>query len=153
MLLDILFVTIIYVILNNVKGELSMSIIIKRNTGWVGSGSLITVKINGEKVAKIAHNQEIEIAIPECDARMTVSQSAATSNELKVTGNKVIEITSTKWAKFSPFLPAIILIFSTLISNPMYKLTSIALVFLFIIIAAFLMKYFHLEVLDKKDEQ
>lgn len=128
-----------------------MSIIIKRNTGWVGSGSLITVKINGEKVAKIAHNQEIEIAIPEYGPKVSVSQSGAKSNEVKVSSNKTIEITSTKWAKISPFLPAIMIFLTSLISNSILKIFSITITFSLIIIAAFLMNYFHLEILDKKD--
>lgn len=37
-----------------------ISIIIKRKTGLLGSRSRISVKVNGEKLTKIAYNQEIK---------------------------------------------------------------------------------------------
>lgn len=127
-----------------------MSVTIKRNTGWLGSGSTIVVKMNGEKVAKVAHEQQVEVFLSEDSAKLSVSQSGGKSNVVEVNDGETVEITSTKWAKASLFLPIICIFSTNLISSSMYRVLSLIAIVIFFISAAFLMKYFHLTVLDKK---
>lgn len=126
-----------------------MSVSIKRNTGWFGSGSAIVVKINGEKVTKVANEQQIEVFFTEDKAELLVPQTSGKSNVVEVSDGETVEITSTRWAKVNLFLPTICIFSTNLISSSMFRTLSIIIIVIFFISAAFLMKYFHLTVLDK----
>lgn len=81
------------------KRNENMSIIIKRNTDWMGSGTFMTVKVNGEKVAKVGNNQKIELDIPDDSVQLSVSQMGSKSNTIKVEHGETIEITTNKWSQ------------------------------------------------------
>ncbi|AQS54422.1 hypothetical protein BW727_200019 (plasmid) [Jeotgalibaca dankookensis] len=73
-----------------------MSVTIKRRTGWLGSFSNITVLLNGEKVAKIADYQVLELSIQNKNADLQVTQYGFKSNKISVTEGNMVEITATK---------------------------------------------------------
>lgn len=127
-----------------------MSITIKRNTGWLGAGSAIIVKINGEKIAKVANEQQVEYFPTEDNVKLAVSQSGGKSNVVEVSDGETVEVTSTTWAKVSVFLPIFCIFSTNLISNPIFRLISLVAIVLFFIIASFSMKYFHLNVLSSE---
>lgn len=130
-----------------------MAINILRQTGSIGRNSEVTIKIDGIKVAKVNEGQEIVVELPSNKARLTVSQpGGAKSNEIEANDGETIEITSTKWMKLSLFLPLPTLFLTNFISNTTYKIVSLVTIVVLFVAGAFLMNYFHLEVLDKKDK-
>lgn len=60
--------------------------------------SRIKIKIDGKPVAKIRQNQEIELELPNDNAKIIVSQFDAHSNELLVKDGQVVEITTSPWS-------------------------------------------------------
>lgn len=75
-----------------------MSITIKRDSGWLGRLSNVTVLLNGEKVATIADHQVLELSIQNENADLQVTQYGFKSNKITVTDNATVEIKPTKGA-------------------------------------------------------
>lgn len=73
-----------------------MSITIKRNTNWLGSGTNCSILLNGKKVAKIARNQKINLDISNEKTQLRVSQFGSKSNEVDVTDGDIVEIKTGK---------------------------------------------------------
>lgn len=73
-----------------------MSVKVKRCTGWVGSGSQITVLVNGEKKASVVDGQETEVEISAGKSHLRVGQLGAKSNELEVHNGDTVEISTSK---------------------------------------------------------
>lgn len=61
-----------------------MSIIIKRNTGWIGSLTKVQIKLNGEKVASVKVNQQVEVELLNDKAYIKATQFGTKSNEIEV---------------------------------------------------------------------
>lgn len=78
-----------------------MSITIKRNTGWIGGFSKIQIKLNGEKVAAVMQNQQVEVELPDNKAYIETNQFGTKSNEIEVKDGDILEITTTKWCRIS----------------------------------------------------
>lgn len=51
-----------------------MSIIIKRNTGWIGSLTKVQIKLNGERVVSVKKNQQVEVELPNDKAYIKATQ-------------------------------------------------------------------------------
>lgn len=81
-----------------------MPVTIKRNTDWMGSDTLMTVKVNGEKIAKVGNNQKIELDIPNGSVELSVSQIGSKSNTIEVEHGETVEITINKWSQRIFFL-------------------------------------------------
>lgn len=95
-----------------------MSIKIKRNTGWLGTASKIAIKVNGEKVAKVSNNQEMDIEIPDETAQLKTTHFMEKSNEIKVNDGDVVEITTRK-IRYVPFILTLIyIVFLTSFPTP-----------------------------------
>lgn len=73
-----------------------MAVTIKRNTGWLGMGSKISLKMNGEKALKIADSQKIELTIQNDESYLQATHFGSKSNEINVKDGDTVEITSTK---------------------------------------------------------
>ena len=101
-----------------------MSITIKRDTGFTGMGSKVQIKINGEKVASIKYNEQVDIEIPEIEGRLKVTQSGMKSNEIKVKDGDIIKITTTSFNRISMILMSIVIIVTNFIPNLTYKLIT-----------------------------
>lgn len=78
-----------------------MAVTIKRKTGGAGAGSKMAIKVNGEKVAKIAHQQAIELNIPGESALIKVEQFGIKSNEIEVRNGDAVKITTAKITYFT----------------------------------------------------
>lgn len=76
-----------------------MPVTIKRHTEWMGTGSLMTVKVNGEKVAKVGNNQKIKIDIPDGSVQLSVSQMGSKSNTIEVEDGEMVEIIDNLWSQ------------------------------------------------------
>lgn len=85
-----------------------MSVIIKRKTGWMGMLSKISVKVNGQKVTKIAYKEAIELDLIDDSVLLRVSQFGAQSNEIKVRNGDIVEVRTTKLAYTIVALPLIL---------------------------------------------
>lgn len=132
-----------------------MTVTIKRNTGWLGKGSRISLKLNGEKVLKIADSQKIELTIRNDRAHLQVTQFGSKSNGIEITDGDTVEITS---AKMSYIIYYSILTF-VLVMNLSASLTSLTftvymtfLIFGLIILIGsfFLVNIYNLKILDNK---
>ena len=51
-----------------------MSVLIKRNTGWMGTVSNFQIQVSGEKVASVMNHQHIQINLQDGAARLQASQ-------------------------------------------------------------------------------
>lgn len=132
-----------------------MTVTIKRNTGWFGKGSRISVKLNGEKVLKIADSQKTEIIIQNDKALLQVTQFGSRSNKTEVTDGDTVEITSAKWSYilyYSLLVFTLILNFSAHSTSLTFTMYITFLVFGFVIFfgSFFLVNTYHLKILDNK---
>ncbi|SFH52435.1 hypothetical protein [Pisciglobus halotolerans] len=126
-----------------------MAITVIRRTGWVGSASAITLKVNNEKVEKVRTRQQVEVDLPSNEANLTVTQAGAKSNEIVVKDGEIVEITSNKWYQLLFVLPFIIIFLPNLVSNVTLMLIGLVLLVGLAISAAFLFEAFHLKVVDE----
>lgn len=130
-----------------------MSIIIKRNTGWLGVASKIQIKLNGQRAASIKEKEHIEIEIPEGKANLKVTQFTANSNKITVKDGDIIEITSTPFYRISVPLIVPILFLVNLIPNLTYRLIISGAFFALIVVSQFYFKIFNLRVVANKRGQ
>lgn len=124
-----------------------MSITVKRNTGWLGMGANLIIKINGEKTTKIWHEETKNITIPDDTVQLKVSQFGTKSNEIEVRSGDTVEITSTKGSYLLWFSFFIMPMFITAFAN-----SFMVFIFIYILLAViiFLMNSFNLTVLDNE---
>lgn len=109
---------------------------IKRNTGFSGAGSRITVYINDEKAAAIKQNKQVELEIPSDEAKVSVSQFGVHSNELLIKDGQVVEITTRPWTYIS-----IVLFFILLSSASIYLPSPYRLIVSILLIVAYIGLY------------
>ena len=102
-----------------------MSIKIIRNTGFTGMAVRFAIKVNGKKVAKISHQESLELQFVDKDALLKVSQLGITSNELKVSDGDIIEIKTGKWIYIGIFLLFFSIFLSSLNVHPIYEIVSL----------------------------
>lgn len=128
-----------------------MSITIKRDTGFTGMGSKVQIKINGEKVASIKYNEQVDIEIPEIEARLKVTQSGMKSNEIKVKDGDIIKITTTSFNRISMILMSIVIIVTNFIPNLTYKLITFTFLIILLVIGLLSIEGFHIQVMTQND--
>ena len=126
-----------------------MSITIKRDTGFTGMGSKVQIKINGEKVASIKYNEQVDIEIPEIEARLKVTQSGMKSNEIKVKDGDIIKITTTSFNRISMILMSIVIIVTNFIPNLTYKLITFTFLIILLVIGLLSIEGFHIQVMTQ----
>jgi len=130
-----------------------MSIIIKRNTGWLGVASKIQIKLNGQKAGSVMEKKYIEVEVPKGKANLQVARFGSKSNKIEVKDGDVIEITSTIFSRTIDSLIIPISILISLIPNLTYKLIIFAAFFVLVVISPFLFKLFNLKVVTNKTSQ
>ncbi|MBU3129930.1 hypothetical protein LGL55_19540 [Clostridium tagluense] len=128
-----------------------MSITIKRNTGWQGTGSKIQIKVNGEKADSVMENNSVDIELPEGKAHIKVTQFGIKSNEIVVKEGDIIQITSTRLTRMIFPLILIVQFLTIFIPNLKYRLTIFFILCAFIISSIFLFNGFHLSVYDREN--
>lgn len=128
-----------------------MSVIIKRKTGFLGMASKISVKVNGEKVSKIANDESLELDIKDDNASLRVSQFGSRSNQIEVTDGDVVEVTTTKLAYMAFFIPFIFNIASNIVPTVHYYTTnSFIMVLLSMLFILTMFNIYRLKVIDHK---
>lgn len=123
-----------------------MSISIKRNTGLIGSGIAMAVKVNGKKVTKIPQDQQIELEIPGNKATVRVSQLGIKSNEVEIKNGEKLEVTTRNWIKTSIILFFVALLLVNIILDLPYRIIASLILFIFLMGTYFLVGGFQLHV-------
>ncbi len=70
---------------------------VKRNTGFSGALNTMKIYIDGQEVAKIKQNQQIELELKAEEVILSVTQFGSHSNELLVKDGQVVEINNASW--------------------------------------------------------
>ncbi|MDN5371355.1 MAG: hypothetical protein PWR19_401 [Carnobacterium sp.] len=125
-----------------------MSITVVRRTGLIGTILKMTIKINGERVAKIANGQKLEMAIPNNVVQICVTQSGVKSNTIEVKDGERVQIKSNKWSNRIYVLYYIIFITGLFTSNSLYKSIALLVILLLGFILLFIVNAFQLTILD-----
>lgn len=125
-----------------------MTVIINRKTCWSSSNSTISIKLNGEKIEKIKHNQEVNLAIQNGSAHLKIGGFGAKSNEIKVKDDDIVEITTTRWGYISHYFYLVFLIVLFFLIELYSELLIIIPTLLFI--SFLLINTYHLNILDDK---
>lgn len=73
---------------------------LKRRTGWVGMGVSMKIRVNGEVVDKIEHQQELSLNLEQSPSSLQVTQAGSKSNTIDVTSGDTLVIRSTFIDKF-----------------------------------------------------
>jgi hypothetical protein len=124
-----------------------MSIIIKRNTGWIGSLTKVQIKLNGEKVVSVKKNQQVEVELPNDKAYIKATQFGTKSNEIEVKDGDILEIT-TKWYQMSIPITIIVFLFNNFIPDSIYRIVALIIAVLSTI-SILLIDGFYIKVLDR----
>ncbi|API88988.1 hypothetical protein BKP56_06845 [Marinilactibacillus sp. 15R] len=85
-----------------------MGVKIRRKTGFIGTATKLSIKVDGEKVDKIIPNESKEIKLPKNRATIQIKHFGMKSNKLEVKDGQQLEITIKEWAKYAMFLPVIL---------------------------------------------
>lgn len=72
-----------------------MMIKLKRRTGWVGMAVSLKIRVNGEVVDKIEHQQELSLNLEQSPSSLQVTQAGSKSNTIDVTNGDTLVIRST----------------------------------------------------------
>lgn len=125
-----------------------MSITVVRRTGLIGTILKMTIKIHGERVAKIANGQKLEMSIPNNVVQICVTQSGVKSNTIEVKDGERVQIKSNKWSNRIYVLYYIIFITGLFTSNSLYKSIALLVILLLGFILLFIVNAFQLTILD-----
>lgn len=68
---------------------------LKRRTGWVGMAVSLKIRVNGEVVDKIEHQQELFLNLEQSPSSLQVTQAGSKSNTIDVTNGDTLVIRST----------------------------------------------------------
>lgn len=111
---------------------------IKRNTGINGSYFRMKVYIDGQEVAKIKEGQQIELEIPNDEAKIYVSQFENHSNELVVKDGQVVEVTNSSWFYLNLVLTVIVILLASVFIPFNYRIIGL----LAVLLLSFALSYF-----------
>lgn len=130
-----------------------MSVTIKRRTGLSGVASKMSIKVNGEKVTKIANEEVVDIDIDAESTLLRVTQFGTRSNQIEVKDGDVVEINTTKIYYIIFLFPFISLIVSNSLQDQPYTLNTFLMLFLGMLLILFLFEGYHLKKIDNKSSE
>jgi len=130
-----------------------MSVTIKRKTGLSGVASKMSIKVNGEKVTKIANEKVVDIDIDAESTLLRVTQFGTRSNQIEVKDGDVVEINTTKIYYIIFLFPFISLIVSNSLQDQPYTLNTFLMLFLGMLLILFLFEGYHLKKIDNKSSE
>ncbi|WHZ31699.1 hypothetical protein QNK01_09475 [Desemzia incerta] len=126
-----------------------MSIKIIRKTGFMGMAVRLAVKVNGEKIAKISHQESLQLNIKEKEALLRVSQLGTISNEIKVNDGDVIEVKMSNWSYLFVFLLVFNILLSSLNIHSGYQIAVMAIVVILWLLTLFVLNGFRLRKINE----
>ncbi len=127
-----------------------MTITVVRRTGLMGTILKMTIKINGERVAKIANGQKLELSIPNSAVQICVTQTGVKSNTIDVKDGERVQIKSNRWSNRIYALYYIFFTTGLFTSNSLYKIIALSVIIPLSFILLFIVNAFQLTVLDDK---
>ncbi len=130
-----------------------MSVTIKRKTGLLGVASKMSIKVNGEKVTKIANEEVVDIDIDAESILLRVTQFGTRSNQIEVKDGDVVEINTTKIYYIIFLFPFISLFVSNSLKDQPYTLNTFLMLFLGMLLILFLFEGYHLKKIDNKSSE
>lgn len=130
-----------------------MSVTIKRKTGLSGVASKMSIKVNGEKVTKIANEEVVDIDIDAESTLLRVTQFGTRSKQIEVKDGDVVEINTTKIYYIIFLFPFISLIVSNSPQDQPYTLNTFLMLFLGMLLILFLFEGYHLKKIDNKSSE
>lgn len=130
-----------------------MSVTIKRKTGLLGVASKMSIKVNGEKVTKIANEEVVDIDIDAESTLLRVTQFGTRSNQIEVKDGDVVEINTTKIYYIIFLFPFISLFVSNSLKDQPYTLNTFLMLFLGMLLILFLFEGYHLKKIDNKSSE
>lgn len=130
-----------------------MSVTIKRKTGLSGVASKMSIKVNGEKVTKIANEEVVDIDIDAESTLLRVTQFGTRSNQIEVKDGDVVEINTTKIYYIIFLFPFISLFVSNFLKDQPYTLNTFLMLFLGMLLILFLFEGYHLKKIDNKSSE
>ena len=130
-----------------------MSVTIKRKTGLSGVASKMSIKVNGEKITKIANEEVVDIDIDPESTLLRVTQFGTRSNQIEVKDGDVVEINTTKIYYIIFLFPFISLIVSNSLQDQPYTLNTFLMLFLGMLLILFLFEGYHLKKIDNKSSE
>lgn len=130
-----------------------MSVTIKRKTGLLGVASKMSIKVNGEKVTKIANEEVVDIDIDAESTLLRVTQFGTRSNQIEVKDGDVVEINTTKIYYIIFLFPFISLFVSNSLKDQPYTLNTFLMLFLGMMLILFLFEGYHLKKIDNKSSE
>lgn len=130
-----------------------MSVTIKRKTGLLGVASKMSIKVNGEKVTKIANEEVVDIDIDAESILLRVTQFGTRSNQIEVKDGDVVEINTTKIYYIIFLFPFISLFVCNSLKDQPYTLNTFLMLFLGMLLILFLFEGYHLKKIDNKSSE
>lgn len=91
-----------------------MSVLVKRDTGFLGVMAKFNVLLNGEKIEILKANHSTEIDVEEETAMLQASQWGVKTNKLTVNKGERVEIKSTFLGKYGSFFVIFLFMMSDL---------------------------------------
>lgn len=124
-----------------------MGVKIRRKTGFIGTATKLSIKVDGEKVDKIIPNESKEIKLPKNRATIQIKHFGMKSNKLEVKDGQQLEITIKEWAKYAMFLPVILSPLVESFIDSSYRLLPTILTFSIFIAIYCTLDIYHLKLL------
>lgn len=118
-----------------------------------GVASKMSIKVNGEKVTKIANEEVVDIDIDAESTLLRVTQFGTRSNQIEVKDGDVVEINTTKIYYIIFLFPFISLIVSNSLQDQPYTLNTFLMLFLGMLLILFLFEGYHLKKIDNKSSE
>lgn len=115
----------------------------------MGMAVRLAVKVNGEKIAKISHQESLQLNLKEKDALLRVSQLGTISNEIKVTDGDVIEVKMSNWSYLFVFLLFFNILLSSLNIHSGYQIAVMAIVVILWLLTLFVLNGFRLRKINE----
>lgn len=91
-------------------------ITIKRQTGFIGMGLGMSIKVDDEKVGRISERDTQEVALSGDKATVRVTQLGIKSNALEVSGGDHLILETRPWVKYAIIIMFLSVFFVSLIS-------------------------------------
>lgn len=119
-----------------------MVVTIRRNTGTFFN---MSIKVNRQKVAKIANGETKKVEIPSNQATIQVSQQGVSSNKVEAQDGDIYEIKTKSWLSIIYLIFIILLFTAEVFWNPPYIFIAIIAIILIYLITIFSIDFYSLQ--------
>lgn len=121
---------------------------ITRKTGIIGTVARLTIRVNGEKIAKIANNETLELNLPEEKSYLKVTQAGSKSKEVEIKRGGTYQVTTNSWSKNILLLFILTMVFSHFFQDSLMKTTIVIILLLAVVISCFVFNFFEIKAVE-----